>query len=129
VCKIYRGFFFYSNTKIVAAWKVFFVGTFWLFNGLSPRNLSVLIFKTINQIHCGRRACQDLCRPWDIEVCVETVYAVHAKRIQSTQAVETMVVRGKGGCVGGWTRTHPPRRTNINNYRLEIRAGLRSSLV
>ena len=39
--------------------------------------------------------------------CVEAVYAVHAKSIQSTQAVETMDDRGKGGCVK-WVDLHTP---------------------
>lgn len=47
-----------------------------------------------------------------------------------TFIVENGEDRGReGGRLCRWVdpHTHPPRRTNINNYRLEIRAGLFSS--
>jgi len=31
------------------------------------------VFKTFTQLQCGRRACQELCRPWDTEVCGSSI--------------------------------------------------------
>lgn len=74
------------------------------------------------------------CRPWDTEVCGNSICSSCEAQIKYKSSGRPLLWKmarteggREGGCVGGWTRTHPPRRTNINNYRLEIRAGLCSS--